>query len=52
MHARHGSNLSVCQQGMDKDDVVYVHNGMHSAIKRMKYATYSNMDEPRDYHTK
>ena len=36
---------------MDKEDV-YIHSEIYSAIKRMKYATYNNMDEPRGYHTK
>ena len=37
---------------MDKEDVVYVHNGVLLSHKRMKYAVCSNTDEPRDYHAK
>ena len=40
-------------RGMDKDDVVYVHNGiLLSRKKEWNNAICSNMDEPRDYHTK
>ena len=37
---------------MDKEDVVYVHNGVLLSHKRMKYTVCSNTDEPRDYHAK
>ena len=37
---------------MDKEDLVYIHNGILSAIKEeQNNAICSNMDGPRDYHT-
>ena len=40
------------KKGMDKEDVVHIYNGIR-AIKRMKKkAICSNMDEPRNDHTK
>ena len=36
---------------MDKEDVVQLYNRI-LAIKIMKYAIFSNMDGPGDYHTK
>ena len=39
--------------GMDKEDVVYLHNGiLLSQRKEWNSAIRSNMDGPRDYHTK
>ena len=38
---------------MDKEDVVHVHNGiLLSHKKEWNNAICSNMDGPRDYHTK
>ena len=38
---------------MDKEDVVHIYNGiLLSHKKRMNNAVFSNMDGPRDYHTK
>ena len=38
---------------MDKEDVVHMHNGtLLSHKKERKNAICSNMDGPRDYHTK
>ena len=38
---------------MDKEDVVYIHNGiLLSHKKEWNNAIYSNIDGPRDYHTK
>ena len=38
---------------MDKEDIVYVYTmEYYSAIKKWNNATWSNMDGPRDYHTK
>ena len=38
---------------MDKEDVVHIYNGiLLSHKKEWKNAICSNMDEPRDYHTK
>ena len=38
---------------MGKEDVVRVHNGiLLSHIKEWNTGIYSNMDGPRDYHTK
>ena len=38
---------------MDKEDVVYVDNGiLLSHKKEWNNAIFSNMDRPRDYHTK
>ena len=36
---------------MDKD-VVYTHHGILLSHKKLNNAPYSNMDEPRGYHTK
>ena len=37
----------------NKEDVVYIHNGMLlSHKKEWNHAICSNMDGPRDYHTK
>ena len=38
---------------MEKEDVVYIHNGiLHSHKKEWNNAIYSNMGVPGDYHTK
>ena len=38
---------------MDKEDVVYINNGiLHSHKKERNNAICSNMDGLRDYHTK
>ena len=38
---------------MDKEDMVYIYNGvLHSHKKEWNYAICSNMDGPRDYHIK
>ena len=38
---------------MDKEDVVHIYNGiLLSHIKEWNNAICSNMDGPRDYHTK
>ena len=38
---------------MDKEDVVFIHNGiLLSHEKEWNNATCSNMDGPRDHHTK
>ena len=38
---------------MDKEDVVHIYNGiLLSHKKEWNNAIYSNMDGPRDYHTK
>ena len=38
---------------MDKEDVVYIHNGiLHTHKREWNNAIWSNMDGPRDYHTK
>ena len=38
---------------MDKEDVVHIYNGiLLSHKKEENNATCSNMDGPRDYHTK
>ena len=38
---------------MDKEDVVHTYNGiLLSHIKEWNIAIFSNMDGPRDYHTK
>ena len=38
---------------MDKDDVVYMYNGiLLSHKKEQNNAICSNVDGPRDYHTK
>ena len=38
---------------MDKENVVYVYNGILLGHKKeWNNAICSNMDEPRDYHTK
>ena len=40
-------------RGIDKEDMVYIENGTWlSHKKEWKNAIYSNMDRPRDYHTK
>ena len=40
-------------QRMDKEDVVHVQNGILSSHKKGgNNAICTNMDEPRDYHTK
>ena len=40
-------------RGMDKEDVVHIHNGiLLSHLKEWNNAICSNTDEPRDYHTK
>ena len=40
-------------RGMDKEDVVYIHNGIVlSYKKKSNNAICNNMNEPRDYHTK
>ena len=40
-------------RGMDQEDVVDMYNGMLlSHQKESNNAIWSNMDEPRDYHTK
>jgi len=31
----HGRNLSVCQQMMDKEDVVYIHNGVFTQPRKI-----------------
>ena len=41
------------ERWMDKEDVVCTHNGiLLSHQKEGKNAIYSNMDGPKDYHTK
>ena len=38
---------------MDKEDVVHIQNGILSSHKKEgNNAICTNMDEPRDYHTK
>ena len=39
---------------MDREDVVYLYNGelYYSAIKKWNNVIFSNIDGPRDYHTK
>ena len=38
---------------MDKEDVIYIYKGiLLSHKKEWNNAIYSNMDGPRDYHTK
>ena len=40
-------------RGIDKEDMVYIENGTGlSHKKEWNDAIYSNMDRPRDYHTK
>ena len=40
-------------RGMDKENVVHIHSGiLLSHKKERNNAICSNMDEPRDYHTK
>ena len=40
-------------RGLDKEDVVYVYNGiLPSHKKEQNNAIFSNMDGHRDYHTK
>ena len=40
-------------RGMDKEDVVHIYNGVVlSHKKEWNNAICSNMDRPRDYHTK
>ena len=34
---------------MDKEDVVYIHNGIYSAIKHGNLAIYNNMEGSRGY---
>ena len=40
------------ERGIDKEDVVYIENGILLSQKKEWNAIYSNMDRPRDYHTK
>ena len=37
---------------MDKEDVVYIYNGILAIKKEWKNAICSNIDGPRGYHTK
>ena len=39
-------------RGMDKEDVVHIYNGILLSHKKEWNAICSNMDGPRDYHTK
>ena len=39
-------------RGMDKEDVVHIYNGILLSHKKGNNAICSNMDGPRDYHTK
>ena len=40
-------------KGIDQEDVVHIYNGiLLSHKKEWNNAIYSNMDGPRDYHTK
>ena len=40
-------------RGMDKDNVVHIHSGiLFGHKKELNNAIFSNMDGPRDYHTK
>ena len=40
-------------RGMDKEDVMHIYNGvLLSHRKELNNAICSNMDGPRDYHTK
>ena len=39
-------------RGMDKEDVVHIFNGILAIKKDQTNAICSNMDGPRDYHTK
>ena len=40
-------------RGMDKEDVIHIHGGiLLSHWKEWNNAICSNMDGPRDYHTK
>ena len=39
-------------RGMDKEDVVHIYNGILLGHKKWNNAICSNMDVPRNYHTK
>ena len=40
-------------RSMDKDNVVHIHSGiLFGHKKELNNAIFSNMDGPRDYHTK
>ena len=39
-------------RGMDKEDVVHIHNGILLNHKKMKYCHLQQHDGARDYHTK
>ena len=44
---------SLGEQGLDKDDVVHIHNGILLSIKREQNNAFcSNMDGPGDHRTK
>ena len=42
------------ERGMDEEDVVHIYNGIitQPLKKELNNAICSNMDGPRDYHTK
>ena len=37
-------------RGLDREDIVCIYNRIYSAIKKREI--YSNVDGPREYHTK
>ena len=39
-------------RGIDKEDVVHIYNGILLSHKKLNNAICSNMDGPRDDHTK
>ena len=52
-NSRHGSNLSVINRRMDKENMLHIYYGVSLCHKKeQNNATCSNMDRPRDYHTK
>ena len=51
--SRHGSNINVYWQWIDKEDMVHMYNGiLISQEIEWNNAISNNMDGPRDYHTK
>ena len=50
---KYGSNLSVHWQSMDKEDVVYIYNGILLYLRYRKYWNFAignNVGEPGEYY--